>query len=207
MEGEHHHQSLPSQAQAESISNTCCMQPQHHCLDLNAVGKLSVQESETYHVAGSPCLASELACIDDDGCSLLQPLSKKARMESIAGLAAEDLVAVAADGLQVKTGGEVQMGGKEMEVGDKRKQNVPIKSQNQEARLDDAQEEPGEKNDEDELDKNVASSVAEEQDAQRTKDEVKLGPKVFSSSFDMFNYFYKLLHGWPLNFNLNKVLF
>eukprot|EP00249_Psilotum_nudum_P003817 c17308_g1_i1 orf=178-1131(-) len=35
-------------------------------------------------------------------------------------------------------------------------------------------------------------------------DEVKLGPKMFGSSVEMFNYFYKLLHGWPVNFNMNK---
>eukprot|EP00250_Pteridium_aquilinum_P003201 c13519_g1_i1 orf=67-939(+) len=34
--------------------------------------------------------------------------------------------------------------------------------------------------------------------------EAKVGPKVFTSSMDMFNFFYDLLRTWPLNFNLNK---
>ncbi|CAM8881360.1 unnamed protein product [Rhodiola kirilowii] len=34
--------------------------------------------------------------------------------------------------------------------------------------------------------------------------EVKLGPKTFGSSTEMFDYFFKLLHYWPTNLNLNK---
>ena len=34
---------------------------------------------------------------------------------------------------------------------------------------------------------------------------VKLGPKVFNSSVEMFTYFYDLLHAWNVNENLNKV--
>ncbi|CAN6462536.1 unnamed protein product [Victoria cruziana] len=33
---------------------------------------------------------------------------------------------------------------------------------------------------------------------------VKLGPKAFSSSVEMLNYFYKFLHFWPLNVDVNK---
>ncbi|KAK8687628.1 hypothetical protein V6N13_086432 [Hibiscus sabdariffa] len=33
---------------------------------------------------------------------------------------------------------------------------------------------------------------------------VHLGPKEFGSSVEMFDYFYKLLHYWPTQFNLNK---
>ncbi|KAF3794127.1 DNA-directed RNA polymerase V subunit 1 [Nymphaea thermarum] len=33
---------------------------------------------------------------------------------------------------------------------------------------------------------------------------VKLGPKTFGSSVEMFNYFYKFLHFWPLNVDINK---
>ncbi|KAF7806197.1 protein DCL, chloroplastic [Senna tora] len=36
------------------------------------------------------------------------------------------------------------------------------------------------------------------------KVKVKLGPKSFQSSMDMFNYFYNLLHHWPFNVYLNK---
>lgn len=34
---------------------------------------------------------------------------------------------------------------------------------------------------------------------------VKLGPKVFSSSVEMFTYFYDFLHAWNVNENINKV--
>jgi len=33
---------------------------------------------------------------------------------------------------------------------------------------------------------------------------VKLGPKTFGSSLDMFHYFHKFLHAWPQNLNVNK---
>ncbi|XP_016459717.1 protein EMBRYO DEFECTIVE 514-like [Nicotiana tabacum] len=35
-------------------------------------------------------------------------------------------------------------------------------------------------------------------------DPVTVGPKSFGSSMEMFDYFYKLLHSWTLNLNLNK---
>ncbi|KAL2935189.1 hypothetical protein RDABS01_018307, partial [Bienertia sinuspersici] len=35
---------------------------------------------------------------------------------------------------------------------------------------------------------------------------VDLGPKTFESSVQMFDYFYKLLHHWPTNVNVNKEL-
>lgn len=35
---------------------------------------------------------------------------------------------------------------------------------------------------------------------------VSLGPKHFESSVEMFDYFYKFLHYWPPNLNVNKVI-
>ncbi|KAK8692962.1 hypothetical protein V6N13_070563 [Hibiscus sabdariffa] len=35
-------------------------------------------------------------------------------------------------------------------------------------------------------------------------DRVRLGPKEFGSSLEMFDYFYNFLHYWPTEFNLNK---
>lgn len=35
---------------------------------------------------------------------------------------------------------------------------------------------------------------------------VNLGPNTFGSSLEMFDYFYKFLHHWPPNLNVNKVL-
>ncbi|KAL2244228.1 UNVERIFIED_CONTAM: hypothetical protein Sindi_0540800 [Sesamum indicum] len=32
-----------------------------------------------------------------------------------------------------------------------------------------------------------------------------VGPKTFGSSVEMFDYFYKILHSWPTNLDLNKV--
>ncbi|XP_057718739.1 protein EMBRYO DEFECTIVE 514-like [Arachis stenosperma] len=37
-----------------------------------------------------------------------------------------------------------------------------------------------------------------------SEEAVKLGPKSFQSSSDMFNYFYKFLHLWPHHLNINK---
>ena len=34
---------------------------------------------------------------------------------------------------------------------------------------------------------------------------VKLGPKSFKSSVDMFNYFHELSRSWPIDYNVNKV--
>lgn len=34
---------------------------------------------------------------------------------------------------------------------------------------------------------------------------VSLGPKSFASAVEMFDYFYKLLHHWPTDLNINKV--
>jgi hypothetical protein len=35
--------------------------------------------------------------------------------------------------------------------------------------------------------------------------ELKLGPKLFLSSIELFSYLYDLLHGWVVNTDLNKV--
>ncbi|MCO5600510.1 hypothetical protein L7F22_054623 [Adiantum nelumboides] len=53
-------------------------------------------------------------------------------------------------------------------------------------------------------DKGEAPASAGEDKASAPPSEAKLGPKVFSSSMDMFNYFYELLRNWPLNLNVNK---
>ncbi|GFZ17564.1 similar to EMB514 [Actinidia rufa] len=39
---------------------------------------------------------------------------------------------------------------------------------------------------------------------EKESDRVGLGPKSFGSSVEMFDYFYKLLHYWPPNLNVNK---
>ncbi|XP_010257491.1 PREDICTED: protein DCL, chloroplastic-like [Nelumbo nucifera] len=44
----------------------------------------------------------------------------------------------------------------------------------------------------------------QEKEEEKKEDPVSLGPKKFSSSEDMFNYFYKLLHYWPPNINVNE---
>lgn len=36
--------------------------------------------------------------------------------------------------------------------------------------------------------------------------EVVIGPKTFGTSVEMFDYFYKLLHSWTPNLNVNKVM-
>ena len=36
--------------------------------------------------------------------------------------------------------------------------------------------------------------------------ELVVGPKTFDTSVAMFDYFFKLLHSWSPNFNVNKVI-
>lgn len=48
----------------------------------------------------------------------------------------------------------------------------------------------------------LQNSVEDEEEKVATK----LGPKTFHSSVDMFHYLYNLLHHWPPNLNVNKVL-
>ncbi|KAF5961155.1 hypothetical protein HYC85_002364 [Camellia sinensis] len=38
----------------------------------------------------------------------------------------------------------------------------------------------------------------------KESDRVSVGPKNFGSSVEMFDYFYKFLHYWPPNVNVNK---
>ncbi|KAF8408105.1 hypothetical protein HHK36_007247 [Tetracentron sinense] len=45
---------------------------------------------------------------------------------------------------------------------------------------------------------------SEAKEEQKSDDTVSLGPKNFSSSEEMFEYFYKFLHNWPPNLNVNK---
>ncbi|GLJ51733.1 hypothetical protein SUGI_1099420 [Cryptomeria japonica] len=84
----------------------------------------------------------------------------------------------------------------------------------EEARLDvtDAQEGDGGKDGEsckaEGKEEEVEGDEQIEGDGGKVKEEkvgpVKLGPKVFDTSKEMFDYFYKFLHYWPLNLNVNK---
>ncbi|KAJ4973315.1 hypothetical protein NE237_006489 [Protea cynaroides] len=56
---------------------------------------------------------------------------------------------------------------------------------------------------------NVGQDVQKEESQEKGEEgkesgPVSLGPKTFSSSEEMFNYFYKFLHHWPPNLNVNK---
>ena len=59
----------------------------------------------------------------------------------------------------------------------------------------------------------LAGGGGEEQEQEQEKEEegeksgqASLGPKDFGSSVEMFDYFYKFLHFWPPNLNVNKVI-
>ncbi|KAJ4959694.1 hypothetical protein NE237_019604 [Protea cynaroides] len=55
------------------------------------------------------------------------------------------------------------------------------------------------------LDRNDEKEKAQEkEDKDKKSGPVDLGPKSFSSSEEMFNYFFKFLHYWPPNLNVNK---
>ncbi|KAK6153416.1 hypothetical protein DH2020_013055 [Rehmannia glutinosa] len=44
----------------------------------------------------------------------------------------------------------------------------------------------------------------EEEEKEKESGGATVGPKTFGSSVEIFDYFYKLLHTWPTNLNLNK---
>nr|DAD31266.1 TPA_asm: hypothetical protein HUJ06_010117 [Nelumbo nucifera] len=46
-----------------------------------------------------------------------------------------------------------------------------------------------------------------EKEEEKKTEPVSVGPKNFSSSEEIFNYFYKFLHCWPPNVNVNQVFF
>ncbi|KAH9289118.1 hypothetical protein KI387_033235 [Taxus chinensis] len=43
-----------------------------------------------------------------------------------------------------------------------------------------------------------------EEEGEKKVGPVKLGPKIFNTSMDMFDYFFNFLHYWPLHLNVNK---
>ncbi|KAH9777838.1 protein EMBRYO DEFECTIVE 514 [Citrus sinensis] len=52
--------------------------------------------------------------------------------------------------------------------------------------------------------KSVEEERLEKKEVVNGSGRVKLGPKEFGSSIEMFDYFYKFLHFWPPNLNVNK---
>ncbi|ESR53842.1 protein EMBRYO DEFECTIVE 514 [Citrus sinensis] len=56
----------------------------------------------------------------------------------------------------------------------------------------------------DEDEKSVEEERLEKKEVVNGSGRVKLGPKEFGSSIEMFDYFYKFLHFWPPNLNVNK---
>ncbi|XP_061346647.1 protein EMBRYO DEFECTIVE 514-like [Gastrolobium bilobum] len=57
---------------------------------------------------------------------------------------------------------------------------------------------------EDDVSKKQKVETEEEEKKSSGSVPVKLGPKTFGSSLEMFNYFYKFLHAWPPYLNVNK---
>ncbi|KAK8971226.1 hypothetical protein KSP40_PGU022326 [Platanthera guangdongensis] len=52
----------------------------------------------------------------------------------------------------------------------------------------------------------VEKEVIEDDKVEETEPAAgNVGPKIFSSSVEMFNYFYKLIHDWPTNLDVNKM--
>eukprot|EP00252_Welwitschia_mirabilis_P017272 TRINITY_DN3828_c0_g1_i1.p1 TRINITY_DN3828_c0_g1~~TRINITY_DN3828_c0_g1_i1.p1 ORF type:complete len:277 (-),score=48.90 TRINITY_DN3828_c0_g1_i1:48-878(-) len=62
-------------------------------------------------------------------------------------------------------------------------------------------EEPDKKEDETVVSENEKD---EEKTEQKNEGPIQLGPKTFNDSVKMFEYFYNLLHSWPLNLPFNK---
>ncbi|XP_022736856.1 protein EMBRYO DEFECTIVE 514 [Durio zibethinus] len=66
-------------------------------------------------------------------------------------------------------------------------------------------EEDGKESDEVSKKQKLEKSVEEERLEEKSESgRVRLGPKDFGSSVEMFDYFYTLLHYWPTQLNLNK---
>ncbi|MCL7024550.1 hypothetical protein MKW94_024447 [Papaver nudicaule] len=57
---------------------------------------------------------------------------------------------------------------------------------------------------EDGLEENEAKKQKVEGDEEKISEPVHLGPKTFNTSVEMFDYFYKFLHYWPPNLDVNK---
>lgn len=71
------------------------------------------------------------------------------------------------------------------------------------AEEDDGLQKGGEGADSGEENDGVDGGEAEKEEEKKVGP-VKLGPKIFNTSVEMFDYFYKYLHQWPLNVNVNK---
>ena len=63
----------------------------------------------------------------------------------------------------------------------------------------DEQEEVGKKS------SNQDGDVVVPEEKKKKVEEAKVGPKLFTSSLDMLNYFHEFVRTWPLNYNVNKV--
>ena len=74
------------------------------------------------------------------------------------------------------------------------------------AREEEAEEESGGEKKQ-KTEKSAEEERFEKLDGGEESDRVGLGPKNFGSSVEIFDYFYKLLHYWPPNLNVNKVIY
>lgn len=71
------------------------------------------------------------------------------------------------------------------------------------AEKDDGLEKGGEGDDAGQANEGGDGGEAEKEEEKKVGP-VKLGPKIFNTSVEMFDYFYKFLHQWPLNVSVNK---
>ncbi|XVF11918.1 hypothetical protein REPUB_Repub08aG0069400 [Reevesia pubescens] len=69
---------------------------------------------------------------------------------------------------------------------------------------DEDSEESDEASKKQKVEKSVEEERLEKNSGSSESGRVRLGPKEFGSSVEMFDYFYNLLHYWPSRFNLNK---
>ncbi|XP_061346656.1 protein EMBRYO DEFECTIVE 514-like [Gastrolobium bilobum] len=81
---------------------------------------------------------------------------------------------------------------------------VDIIVENPEANGESNQKRDREDEEEDGVSKKQKVEAEEDEKKSSGSDPVKLGPKSFCSSLEMFDYFYKLLHAWPPYLNVNK---
>uniref|UniRef100_A0A7N0TXF4 Uncharacterized protein n=1 Tax=Kalanchoe fedtschenkoi TaxID=63787 RepID=A0A7N0TXF4_KALFE len=130
--------------------------------------------------------------------------------ETSATAAAQDASELIAEDMELETAQKEDAVGAETNGADSA-ENGESKS------LKRANEDEGEKDENEakkpKAEKSVEEERLEELDGEERKEggdggnvasEVKLGPKTFVSSVEMFDYFFKILHFWPPNLNLNK---
>ena len=135
----------------------------------------------------------EAAAVPTDGCKRERDGDDEAASKK---LCKEEVSAVT----EAEEGG----GGKEMDtiVAETRDEDMKI---HEEEVVDGKKVEPEEQEEVEKKSSNQEGDVVVPEEKKKKIEEAKVGPKHFTSSLDMLNYFHEFVRTWPLNYNVNKV--